>query len=236
MAQSMKKVVKLGSELSTEERNLLSTAYKHAVGGRRFSRCIISSIDKKTIDSAKKHHVKEYREPVKNELRGMCNEVLNLLGNFLVPHARDHEPRAFFLKMKEDYYRYLAPRSPLAETGSAIAAATVDLDALSEDAYKESMQIMRSLRDNLTLYKADSVSDHQENKPAEAVTELTEDDIKNLVELKMREMNFSSLNTYFSNDMAKLQEFIELKCSSFVAIATVEDEAFAFYGQSPRSP
>lgn len=131
MAQSMKKVVKLGSELSTEERNLLSTAYKHAVGGRRFSRCIISSIDKKTIDSAKKHHVKEYREPVKNELRGMCNEVLNLLGNFLVPHARDHEPRAFFLKMKEDYYRYLAPRSPLAETGSVCCSGNQSVTIVS---------------------------------------------------------------------------------------------------------
>jgi 14-3-3 protein epsilon len=35
MLEYMKKVVQFGSELNTEERNLLSVAYKNSVGSRR---------------------------------------------------------------------------------------------------------------------------------------------------------------------------------------------------------
>jgi 14-3-3 protein epsilon len=35
MLEYMKKVVLIGSELNTEERNLLSVAYKNSVGSRR---------------------------------------------------------------------------------------------------------------------------------------------------------------------------------------------------------
>jgi len=36
MLEYMKKVVKFGSELNNEERNLLSVAYKNSVGSRRY--------------------------------------------------------------------------------------------------------------------------------------------------------------------------------------------------------
>lgn len=35
MAQTMKKVIKMGANLTVEERNLLSVAYKNSVGARR---------------------------------------------------------------------------------------------------------------------------------------------------------------------------------------------------------
>lgn len=57
MAQSMKKVTELGSELSNEERNLLSVAYKNVVGARRSSWRVISSIEQKTEGSEKKQQV-----------------------------------------------------------------------------------------------------------------------------------------------------------------------------------
>ena len=50
----MKKVVKLNPELSVEERNLLSVAYKNVIGSRRASWRIVSSISQK--EEAKVHH------------------------------------------------------------------------------------------------------------------------------------------------------------------------------------
>jgi len=91
MAASMKDVTESGIELSNEERNLLSVAYKNVVGARRSSWRVISSIEQKTEGSEKKQQLaKEYREKVEKELRDICNDVLNLLTNFLIAKARSY--------------------------------------------------------------------------------------------------------------------------------------------------
>ena len=46
MLEYMKKVVLTGQELSIEERNLLSVAYKNSVGSRRTAWRALSSIEK----------------------------------------------------------------------------------------------------------------------------------------------------------------------------------------------
>lgn len=47
MVDAMKKVASLDLELTVEERNLLSVAYKNVIGARRASWRIISSIEQK---------------------------------------------------------------------------------------------------------------------------------------------------------------------------------------------
>lgn len=47
MVDAMKKVASLNVELTVEERNLLSVAYKNVIGARRASWRIISSIEQK---------------------------------------------------------------------------------------------------------------------------------------------------------------------------------------------
>lgn len=115
MATAMKEVTKMeAGPLSTEERNLLSVAYKNIVGAKRSSWRVISSIEQKS--SEKEELAKDYRLKIEAELNEVCNEVLYLLDNHLVEKAReaadesstDAEAAVFFLKMKGDYYRYLA--------------------------------------------------------------------------------------------------------------------------------
>jgi len=109
MANAMKKVTESNSELTNEERNLLSVAYKNVVGARRSSWRVISSIEQKTEGSERKQQMaKEYREKIEKELKDICQEVLNLLDKFLIPKASAPESKVFYLKMKGDYYRYLA--------------------------------------------------------------------------------------------------------------------------------
>ena len=57
MAASMKAVTETGIELSNEERNLLSVAYKNVVGARRSSWRVISSIEQKTEGSERKQQM-----------------------------------------------------------------------------------------------------------------------------------------------------------------------------------
>lgn len=77
MASAMKAVTEGGAELSNEERNLLSVAYKNVVGARRSSWRVVSSIEQKTEGSEKKQQMaKEYREKIEKELKEICNDVL----------------------------------------------------------------------------------------------------------------------------------------------------------------
>lgn len=77
MAEYMKMVTEFGAELTNEERNLLSVAYKNIVGTRRSSWRVISSIEQKVDTSQKKQHLsKLYREKVEEELKKICQDVL----------------------------------------------------------------------------------------------------------------------------------------------------------------
>merc|ERR1712234_4663 len=137
MAASMKAVTETGIELSNEERNLLSVAYKNVVGARRSSWRVISSIEQKTEGSERKQQMaKEYREKVEKELRDICNDVLNLLGEYLIAKASNAESKVFYLKMKGDYYRYLAEVA----VGDAKTAVTED----SRRSYQEAFDISKS--------------------------------------------------------------------------------------------
>merc|ERR1711939_29621 len=111
MAEFMKKVGKQPDELSVEERNLLSVAYKNAVGGRRAAWRIITSIEQKektkgNEDNAK--FAKEYCAKVETELDQICGTILDLLNGNLLDKASSDESKVFYHKMKADYYRYIA--------------------------------------------------------------------------------------------------------------------------------
>jgi len=137
MAGSMKSVTETGIELSNEERNLLSVAYKNVVGARRSSWRVISSIEQKTEGSERKQQMaKEYREKVEKELRDICQDVLGLLDKFLIPNASNAESKVFYLKMKGDYFRYLAEVA----VGDAKSAVVDD----SQKAYQDAFEISKS--------------------------------------------------------------------------------------------
>lgn len=68
MVAAMKAVAALDVELTVEERNLLSVAYKNVIGARRASWRIISSIEQKEENKAaedKLKMIKNYREMVR---------------------------------------------------------------------------------------------------------------------------------------------------------------------------
>jgi len=111
MVENMKKVACSNVELSVEERNLLSVAYKNVIGARRASWRIISSIQQKEENKGNEKHVsqiKEYRAKIEAELVNICNDILNVLVNNLIPSASTGESKVFYYKMQGDYHRYLA--------------------------------------------------------------------------------------------------------------------------------
>lgn len=113
MAQYMQLVAKNAQleELTVEERNLLSVAYKNAVGSRRASWRIISSVEQKEQSKGNEENAqraREYRAKVEQELQTICDEILDLLTKHLIPHSQNGESRVFYSKMEGDYHRYIA--------------------------------------------------------------------------------------------------------------------------------
>merc|ERR1712151_765148 len=111
MADNMEKVGRAGDELSVEERNLLSVAYKNAVGSRRAAWRIITSVKDKEEskgNTLQKGFASEYCTKVEGELDGICDTILGLLDGSLVGKASNGESKVFYQKMKADYYRYKA--------------------------------------------------------------------------------------------------------------------------------
>ena len=125
----MKNVASADVELSVEERNLLSVAYKNVIGARRASWRIVTSIEQKEESKGNESQVgliKEYRQKIEAELAKICEDILEVLDDHLIKSAQTGESKVFYHKMyvlkhgalfeklltrssrKGDYHRYLA--------------------------------------------------------------------------------------------------------------------------------
>lgn len=80
---------KAGSEeLSLEERNILSVAFKNVVGTRRAAWRVLSSIEKKENNKGNTSNVekvKYYKSQIEEELTRVCQDILALLEQHLIP-------------------------------------------------------------------------------------------------------------------------------------------------------
>jgi len=139
MVDAMKKVAGLDVELSVEERNLLSVAYKNVVGARRASWRIISSIEQKEENKPAPdgknphlHLIKDYRNKVEKELSGICNDVLSVLDEHLIPSSTTGESKVFYYKMKGDYHRYIAEYATSGERKEAAENSLIAYKSSSE--------------------------------------------------------------------------------------------------------
>jgi len=126
MVKIMEKLVttKLQSEeeLSPDQRNLLSVAYKNVVGAKRSSWRVLNE-DNQFEDAA--DLAAKYKKRVETELEATCTQILEVLQKLSSQNAErlkaeeDQEKKGkleecqvFYLKMIGDYYRYLTEAFP----------------------------------------------------------------------------------------------------------------------------
>jgi len=154
MVESMKKVAKQGTELTVEERNLLSVAYKNVIGARRASWRIVSSLEQKDekapVPEDKQAITKEYRKQIEKELNDICQDVLKVIDDHLIPGAQTGESRVFYYKMKGDYHRYLAEFATGADRKTAAENSLMAYKAATDIAMAE-LQPTHPIRLGLAL-------------------------------------------------------------------------------------
>merc|ERR1711988_1498043 len=157
-----------GSELSVEERNLLSVAYKNTVGSRRAAWRIISSVMQKETSKGNADNAafaKEYCTKVENELQGICDTILGLLDGTLIPKASGGESKVFYQKMKADYFRYIAEFSDgdaKAKAAESARKAYSDAQAVAEKDLAVTHPIRLGLALNFSVFQYEVLSNPEE--------------------------------------------------------------------------
>merc|ERR1712217_572972 len=111
MTTYMKAAVTLQASLNNEERNMLSVAYKQAVGARRSALRVVQSASGKDVDADVQAEIATYTRKLQEELQGLCTDVIQLV-KILVVSAAELEERVYYMKMEGDYNRYLAEFCP----------------------------------------------------------------------------------------------------------------------------
>lgn len=102
MADAMKEVAILEVELTVEERNLFFVGFKNKIAGPRASWRALSSIEQKEEakgNGKRVKQVKEYKQKVESELSSICNDMLRMLDEHLIPSASAGESTLFYHKM-----------------------------------------------------------------------------------------------------------------------------------------
>ena len=166
MVENMKKVATLDQELSVEERNLLSVAYKNVIGARRASWRIVSSIEQNEDSKGNAKNVdmiRGYKTKIEEELSKICSDILKVLDDHLIKNASAGESKVFYHKMKGDYYRYLAEfssadkRSEASEKSLSAYKAASGTHSLLRNRSSQLILFLRCCRDRVAPNPPDSL-------------------------------------------------------------------------------
>lgn len=154
-------------DINSDERNLLSIAYKNSVSSRRTALRTIMAYEmkeRKKETSAFLPYILEYRKKVEEELTKMCNNVISTIDNHLLKKAEDAEARVFYLKMKGDYNRYIAEyaQGTLKETVSQGALnAYQQASNISKESLNAIHPISLGLALNFSVFYYEVMTDHE---------------------------------------------------------------------------
>jgi 14-3-3 protein epsilon len=98
-------------DLSSDERNLLSIAYKNTISLRRQAiRTLLAyeMKERKKEESLYLAYIVEYKRRIEGELEKLCMKIIKNIDDYLLTRATESEAKVFYHKMKADYFRYVA--------------------------------------------------------------------------------------------------------------------------------
>ena len=168
MMSFLEDMVKTKTEdLTSDERNLLSIAYKNTISqDRQAIRTLLAyeSKEAKKSESPYLDFIREYKAKVQKELEELCNKINTTIDSSLLPKATTDEAKVFYHKMKGDYYRYIAENidGDLKKKYSDLGLASYNaaLEASKTIDYKNPIKLGLAL--NLSVFYYEVVNNREE--------------------------------------------------------------------------
>jgi 14-3-3 protein epsilon len=97
-----------GPEVTSDERNLLSVAFKNLISSKRAACRTIAAIEQNPKYSKYTDALATYKASIESKLTADCQSIIDMITKKVLSKPSDGESKAFFVKMVGDYYRYIA--------------------------------------------------------------------------------------------------------------------------------
>jgi 14-3-3 protein epsilon len=109
MVDFLEKVLKeKGGSVSSDERNLLSVAFKNLISSKRAACRTITAIEQNPKYAKFSEDLARYKLDIESKLTADCQRIVDMIKEKVLNKGCDGESKAFFIKMVGDYYRYIA--------------------------------------------------------------------------------------------------------------------------------
>ena len=188
-------LVSKGGEVNPDERNLLSVAFKNLISSKRAACRTISAIEQNPKYSKFNGALLEYKGQIEDQLKQDCEKIIAMINDRVLNKECAPEPKAFFIKMVGDYYRYIAENAK----GATLEEVKTKANAAYEEANQIDLNACNPIKLGLALNfsvfnyevlkdhaKACQLADNALQQALDKIDELEEDDFrdaKSIIEL-----------------------------------------------------
>jgi len=97
-----------GADVTSDERNLLSVAFKNLISSKRAACRTIAAIEQNPKYGKYQDALATYKQSIETKLTADCQRVVDMIKAKVLAKSCDGESKAFFIKMVGVYYRYIA--------------------------------------------------------------------------------------------------------------------------------
>ena len=185
-----------GADVSSDERNLLSVAFKNLISSKRAACRTIAAIEQNPKYSKFAAALASYKQGIEDELISDCERVINTIRSRVLKGTEvGGEPKAFFVKMIGDYYRYISENAKDAALENAKQSALQSYEEANAIDLPPCNPIRLGLALNFSVFHYEVMKNHKAacdladsalQDALEKIDELQEDDFrdaKSIIEL-----------------------------------------------------
>ena len=182
-------------DVSADERNLLSVAFKNLISGKRAACRTIAAIEQNPKYSKFSDALGSYKGTIESQLCADCETVINMINQKVLNKDCQPEAKAFFVKMVGDYYRYIAENAKDAKLEEVKQKALKAYDEANEISLPPCNPIKLGLALNFSVFHYEVMKNHAAackladealQSALDKIDELEEDDFrdaKSIIEL-----------------------------------------------------
>ena len=184
-----------GGDANSDERNLLSVAFKNLISSKRAACRTITAIEQNPKYAKFNDALLNYKGQIEKKLASDCQMIIDMIEAEVLSKSCENEAKAFFVKMVGDYYRYIAENAKGDDLEQVKAKALKAYEEAEKIDLAPCNPIKLGLALNFSVFnyevlkdhaKACSLADNALQSALDKIDELEEDDFrdaKSIIEL-----------------------------------------------------